>query len=97
MCLDEATGTSDYSYYDAGVMLSNVCPTQGSVLFRVRADESWVGAGDFSVPQDTVRWKYVLDSDCTSIFNDCVEIRTSVLQASGDRYNYRYFAWNTDF
>ena len=91
--LFRSSGDAAVSHGDAGTLLSNVCPYRGQVTFKVEADESWIQKGSWTVAEDTYRWQYTEDDGCdVNPFNDCPWIRTSVVGASGDGYNYRFLA-----
>jgi hypothetical protein len=91
-CWNHQTGTVYAQRSDLWHMKSNVCPYQGEVLFRLDSDE--FSTGSWTVPQHTLRWSMRTDSLCGHLFDDCPWVKTTVSQASGDLFHYRYFAWD---
>jgi hypothetical protein len=87
VCVNDWTGGAYGSYGGAEYVYTNVCPATGSVVLHVQSD--WGGGGYWTVPQNTVReWAQSL----WGCFFDCLDVRSDVEQASGDRFHFRFLA-----
>jgi hypothetical protein len=91
-CWNHQTGTVYAQNPSIYHMKSNVCPYVGEVFFKLESDE--VSTGSWTVAQNTLRWSMRSDSGCGFLFDECPWVKTSVSQASGDLFNYRFFAWD---
>jgi hypothetical protein len=90
VCKDHRTNNT-YAYHsDAYIFMGNVCPYRGNVTYKVTADESWISQGSYTVLENTYRWKTFSDGACRGTFNDCPYIRTDILNADGDGYQWRF-------
>lgn len=67
-----------------------VCPATGDVVLKVQTDEGYQGT--WTVANNTHRRVTVYDSGCGHIFDDCPTVRADVLQASGDRFHFRFLS-----
>jgi hypothetical protein len=91
VCLDNwwngAYAYDTDEYYD----YTNVCPATGNVLFKVQDTEG--DGGEWTVDQNTVRWHHNVDTDCGDTFWEpsCEYARADVLNASGVRFQFRFF------
>jgi hypothetical protein len=91
VCWDHGTNNSAAWHNDAADMKGSICPLRGNVIYKISADEDWISEGQFTVLQNTARWMTARDNNCPfDPFNDCPTIRTDVLNASGDIYQFRY-------
>jgi hypothetical protein len=90
VCKDHRTGNAGASHSDAYIFMGNVCPYRGNVTYKITADESWISQGSFTVLQNTYRGKTFSDGGCRSLFNDCPSIRTEILNAENDGYQWRF-------
>jgi hypothetical protein len=71
---------------------TNVCPAVGSVLLTVSSDE-W-SDGSWTVAGNTMRWWWGHDDPCRKdLFNNCPDARSSITNAAGDRYHFRFYAY----
>jgi hypothetical protein len=91
-CPNDWWGNISVSYYSAWYVYTNVCPATGPVTLRVTASYGNNPGGYWYVPQNTVRQWSDSDPECGSLSNWCMDVRSAVEQASGDRLHFRFFA-----
>lgn len=87
VCLDNWWNGAYATVGGAFWVYTNVCPATGPVVLRVTSDHD--GGGIWTVSQNTVRW---WQQDDVSCLFDCLDDRVDVQQASGDRFQFRFWA-----